>query len=119
MVEELRLAPGETINLDYTTTLRPITYGHIQLGYFEEGTLGDDVYGDILVKQDYTNCSAIQDFYGSDSARLYTASTQAPICDPDAHVLPDSITQNTIDSDGDGIPDYIEELTASDSVSVV
>ena len=119
MIEDLRLFPDEIISLDYKAVVRPIEYGHIQLGYFEGGTLWDDSYGDILVKQDYTNCSQVQDFYASDTRRTYISDTSSPSCNPDAHVLPESVAQNTVDSDGDGIPDYIQELTASDSVSVV
>ena len=41
------------------------------------------------------------------------AEQTTPSCDPDKNNIPTFLTQNDIDEDGNGIPDYIDAQKAS------
>lgn len=110
LIDWFFLTPGEEVVLQYTLKTLPLKYGYLQVGLFEEGELGDDIYGDIILKPDHFNCGDEADIYTSVSERSYIEGTTTPVCDENAQRLPDDLTRNTIDTDGNGVPDYIDDL---------
>ncbi|MCH2188381.1 hypothetical protein MK079_00960 [Candidatus Gracilibacteria bacterium] len=109
-VDRLNLRAGQATSFTYRTTTLPLQYGHIQVGYFEDGELGDDSFGDILFKQNNQNCGQIVDIFRSQSSRGYARGHTNPQCSEDDLALPDEIAKNAVDLDQNGIPDYIDEL---------
>ena len=109
-VDRLNLRAGQATSFTYRTTTLPLQYGHIQVGYFEDGELGDDSFGDILFKQNNQNCGQIVDIFRSQSSRGYARGHTNPQCSEDVLALPDEIAKNAVDLDQNGIPDYIDEL---------
>ena len=112
LIDWFFLQPSEEIRLTYKLQTLPIKFWYIQVGLFEEWELGDDVYGDIILKPDNLNCWKEADIYTSVSTRSYTEGKTTPTCDEDKLALPDNIAQNAIDEDNNGIPDYIDALTS-------
>lgn len=110
LIDWFFLIPGEEIILEYTLETLPLRYGYIQVGLFEEGELGDDIYGDIILKPDHFNCGDEADIYTSVSERSYVEGITNPVCDENTQRLPDDLTRNTIDTNGNGVPDYIDDL---------
>jgi len=43
----------------------------MQVGLYEEGEVGDDIYGDIILKEDSKNCGGAADIYRSTGVREY------------------------------------------------
>ena len=91
--------------------VKPLKYSHMQVWLFEKWEEGDDVYGDIILKDSLENCSDPVEIFRSVSTRLYNKWIKNPVCDNTP--LPEAIQKNNLDSDNDWIPDYIEELTTS------
>ncbi|MCD5380636.1 VCBS repeat-containing protein, partial [Candidatus Gracilibacteria bacterium] len=113
LVDGIDLAAGESITIKYTLRVLPITFGDIKLGLFEEGTAGDDLYGDIIIKADNQNCSQDVDIFKSlDALREYSEKEKtAPKCDPEKLKLPGDLDKNNVDLDQNGVPDYIDAIT--------
>ncbi|MDD4151855.1 MAG: VCBS repeat-containing protein, partial [Candidatus Gracilibacteria bacterium] len=56
MIDHFDLAPSETVTLEYDLETQSFLIGYIKAGLFEKGELGDDSYGDIIVKNSGKNC---------------------------------------------------------------
>ena len=102
------MSPWETLRIQYDIQLAPITFGHIEVGYFESDTIGDDLYSDIILKSSYQNCWNDAILYASSWPRSYTSQVSSSTCDTDTNQIPDFLSQNRQDDDGNGIPDYID-----------
>lgn len=113
-IDGFYLDPGETTTIRFTLETLPLEYGHLQVWLFEAGELGDDTFGDIILKEDNKNCGAPVDIYRSTAARSYQAGEKTPVCNS-----ADAEIGNTFpklkDSDNNGIPDYLEELLTKDA----
>jgi len=107
------LAPGEETIVRYELEALPLSYGHIQVGLYEGWEVGDDIYGDIIVKEDNTNCWQEADIYRSVAVRSYEKWLTEPICNES-----DIDIWNTFpelrDDNSNGIPDYLETLLTED-----
>ena len=42
LVDNFSLSPREELTITYESITRPMKYGYLQVGLFEEGELGDD-----------------------------------------------------------------------------
>ncbi|MFK7780230.1 MAG: VCBS repeat-containing protein, partial [Candidatus Gracilibacteria bacterium] len=110
LIDGFDLEVNESITIRYEAKVKSITYSYIDVGLFENGEIGDDKYGDILLKEDNKNCGDTIDMFRSleqISSRSYEKGIIVPTCDADKIELPDELTQNSLDVDGNGVPDYI------------
>jgi len=110
LIDGFFMSPWEEVVMRYTLKTLPLKYGYIQVGLFEEGELGDDEWGDIILKEDNLNCWQEADIYTSLSERTYIKWKTTPICEEDKLQLPDELAQNAIDENNNGVPDYIDAL---------
>ncbi|MDD2870584.1 MAG: VCBS repeat-containing protein [Candidatus Gracilibacteria bacterium] len=116
MIDNFDIPLNGSIKYTYETKVRPLKYGNLQVGLFENGEIGDDKYGDIILKPDNKNCSDAIEIYRSTNPKTYEKGTKAPTCDEEKIKLPSHIEQNTFDSDGNGVPDYIDKLTKPENI---
>ena len=65
------LDPGEEVKVRYELKTLPLSYGHIQVGLYEKAEVGDDIYGDIILKKDEKNCGKEADIFRSIAVRSY------------------------------------------------
>lgn len=81
------------------------------VGLLEKGEVGDDIYGDISLSPN-NMCGGDLIMWRSvpPYPRSYEKGSKQFI---DNAVLPDSLAQNAIDVNKNGIPDYIDTLIAS------
>lgn len=104
MVDDFDLASGAQIKISYEVQTLPIKFGYILAGLYEKGEVGDDVWGDVIVKPNNKNCGDDIDIYRSVADRSYEKGKTKAECknqpaDPKA-----------TDENKNGIPDYIEDL---------
>lgn len=105
------LAPNETVKIRYLVTATPSAFGKMQVGLLEKGEPGDDIYGDISLSPnnicggDLMMWRSVEPY-----ARSYEKGSKKFA---DNSKLPEELRKNTIDLDGNGIPDYIDELIKS------
>lgn len=103
------LNPGEETKVRYELKTLPLSYGHIQVGLYEAGEVGDDIYGDIILKKDAKNCGKEADIFRSTAIRSYLAGKTVPTCEADAVDIGNTFPELT-DADDDGVPDYLQDL---------
>nr|MDD3720153.1 VCBS repeat-containing protein [Candidatus Gracilibacteria bacterium] len=118
VVDNFSLNPGEELSLEYQVETLPLTYGYLETGLFEKGEAGDDVCGDIMLKPDDKSCSLNVDLYrsvgsGNNCSRSYDKGQVQTSCNLDKLQLPGSLELNKIDENGNGVPDYIDNLATS------
>ena len=115
LLDEITLDSWESTVINYTLRVLPITFGHIKVWLFEEEwTVWDDLYWDIIIKDDNKNCSQAVDMFRSLTSNTYSEKEETyPRCDEDKLTLPDELEKNKIDSDNNGVPDYIDAITNS------
>lgn len=101
------LNPGQKISLKIPLTTRSFQAWYIEVGLFEAGEPWDDVYGDIAYKTKKEACWAPSKIWRSIAEREYQEWVKEIKCES---TLPDDLAKNQIDLDGNGIPDYIDEL---------
>lgn len=111
LIDNFSLNNWEKLIINYEVSVKPLKYSYIELWYFEDWEDWDDLYWDILLKDTLENCSEPVEIFRSISSRLYKKWIKNPSCDNS--VLPEEILRNSLDSNWNGIPDYIEELTWS------
>lgn len=99
----ISLRPWEILEFHITLTTKPFEYGHIDAGFFDTTT----EHGDIIFKDKDENCGKEVGLYKSIAKRDYVKDVHAPSCENN---LPDDVAENAIDADGNGIPDYIDNL---------
>ncbi len=109
-VWSIQLAPWEEAIISYELKVLPIKFGNIEVGLFEKDEVWDDEYWDILLKQSEKNCGKTLDIYRSESARSYAKGLAEPFCDESKWELPWIYEELSRDDNGNGIPDYIEEI---------
>ncbi len=128
LIDGFNLSPWEEITIQYNVTLLPVSFGYLEVGYFEADTIWDDEYGDVILKSDHQNCGWEYQLYASTAPRSYQRDLGSPSCDPDKNQVPEFLLQNEIDEywyiqvgseDGkpifervdepNWIPDYIDE----------
>jgi len=114
VVDGFSLDPGEETVIRFELEALPFNYGHIQVGLYEAWELGDDVYGDILIKDDYENCWWEADIYRSTAVRSYEKWVTAPSCN-EADVDIWNNFPELDDDNNNGIPDYLENLLEEDA----
>jgi len=109
------LEPGEEVVVRYELESLPLSYGFLQVGLYEAGELWDDIYGDIILKEDEKNCGNQADIYRSTDLRSYEWGTTVPECrESDIELWREF--WDIEDLNGDGVPDYIQDLiTAADN----
>ncbi len=114
LVDQINLASWEELIFKYSMNVRPIRFGYLQVGLFEEWEAWDDVYGDILIKPNQKNCSESVDMYRSlATLRTYSKDVHTPSCNPAKSKLPDVLEKNRIDTNNNGVPDYIDTISSS------
>ena len=94
----------------YETKVRPLKYSTLQVWLFENWEVWDDKYGDIIVKPNNQNCSNATEVYRSLTSKTYQKWAKAPTCDVQKNKLPNNLEQNTVDTDKNWVPDYIDKL---------
>ncbi|MDD5769409.1 MAG: hypothetical protein PHE25_00425 [Candidatus Gracilibacteria bacterium] len=104
--KSISLNPGESIFLGVYLNTNAFTFGFIEVGDFDNTT----EHGDIIFKNKNENCGQKFDLYKSITKRGYEYLEKVGVCQND---LPDSIAQNAIDTNNNGIPDYIDDLSTS------
>ena len=111
LVDNFSLNPWESISINYSAEIRPIKYWYLKVGLYEEWELNDDIYGDIIFKENNENCSKTSEIFRSMWNRNYVKGEKTPTCNDDKIKLPENIEKNTYDADWNWIPDYIDNLT--------
>ncbi|MDQ7023642.1 MAG: hypothetical protein Q9M97_09195 [Candidatus Gracilibacteria bacterium] len=71
-IKDFNLTPGAEKIIKYKLKTPSLSYGNIKVGLFENGELGDDSYGDIIIKKDDKNCSQNSQIYKSIYKRTYS-----------------------------------------------
>ena len=71
MADNFNMAAGSQVKITYQVTTLPIKFGYIMAGLFENGEVGDDPYGDIIVKPNNKNCGEEVDIYRSVGPKEY------------------------------------------------
>ena len=117
MVDNFSLKPQEIIKITYDLRVLPLNYSYLQVGLFEEGELWDDDYWDILLKSSNENCAENTSIYRSIAVRSYSKWIKSLSCDESKLKLPWDLEKNKIDTDGNGVPDYIDKLANPDDTS--
>lgn len=102
----ISLNPGETLELNITLTTNAFEYWFIDAWFFDDQT----EHGDIIFKLKNENCWKENDIYKSIATREYKKDKKLPSCKND---LPDSIEKNAIDTNNNGVPDYIDDLLSN------
>jgi len=109
LIDSFSLSNNESITINYSAVVKPLKYSQMQVWLFEKWESWDDNYWDIILKDSIENCWNPVEIFRSVSTRLYNKWIKNPVCDDTP--LPEELQKNTLDSDWNGIPDYIEELT--------
>jgi uncharacterized repeat protein (TIGR01451 family) len=107
------LDPAEEVKVRYELKTLPLSHGHIQIGLYETGEVGDDTYGDIILKEDEKNCGKEADIFRSIAVRNYQKWKTTPSCDADVVDLSNTFP-DLIDADEDGMPDYLQTLLSDE-----
>ncbi len=102
----ITLLPGQELTLRVSLTTKAFEYGHIDVWFFND----DTEHGDIIFKDKDENCWVEVWLYKSVAVRGYEKTIHAPSCENN---LPDELSENALDADGNGVPDYIDELLNS------
>ncbi|MCP4523052.1 MAG: hypothetical protein GY828_02425, partial [Candidatus Gracilibacteria bacterium] len=127
LIDNFELEPGETLELTAQLKMVPIKFGYLRVGLFENGEVGDDKYGDVIVTPSHENCGETVELFRScevdsdnngiddcnengNKPRVYRFGTKTPKCNAENIRLPDELVQNVEDLDQNGIPDYIDIL---------
>ena len=118
LLDDISLSPGQSITLKYEVKTPPIRFGFLQVWDYELWKVGEDEFGDILLKDSEKNCWEEATLYTSDSQRAYTKAGIVPHCDTDKLELPWNLSENAIDENNNGVPDYIDTLGAGSSETV-
>lgn len=130
LIDNFSLAPGESITLWAKLTTAPIKYWHIQLWNFQAPKSKDDWFLDIVYSASHQNCwetktlfvSCATDKNGNKKNDCkephivkpwFKQTTNTPKCNEENIALPEDVSKNVTDDDGNGIPDYIDELTSA------
>jgi uncharacterized repeat protein (TIGR01451 family) len=114
LLDGFYLEPGEETVVRYQLTTLPLSYGYMQVWLYEAWEVGDDIYGDIILKEDQQNCWKQADIYRSTAVRSYSAGTTVPNCESADIEVGNSFPELT-DEDGNGVPDYLDSLLAAES----
>ena len=103
------------MTVSYDLTALPTSYGELLVGNYEQGETGVDAYGDVGFSTD-TTCGADMILWRSeDVARTYTKGTRSF---SDMR-LPPAIAERVQDSDGDGLPDSIGNISPGSQEEVL
>jgi uncharacterized repeat protein (TIGR01451 family) len=108
------LDPGEETIVRYELTTLPLSYGYMQVWLYEQGEVWDDIYGDIILKDDEKNCGKQADIYRSTAVRSYSAGTTVPSCEESDIDVGNNFPELS-DEDGNGVPDYLDNLLDAES----
>ena len=111
LIDDFNLWTWETFTIEYEADTKDFIYWSINVWLFEDGELWDDLFWDIIFSADSENCSQTVDIFRSVAEREYEQWTKIPECSENKIVLPDGISDNTLDENWNWIPDYIDELT--------
>lgn len=114
LIDGLSLWAWEETIVRFELIALPVSHGHIQVWLYEDGEVGDDIYGDIIVKDDDKNCWSEADIYRSTSQRWYERGLTTPVCSA-ADIDVGNSFPELVDLDNNGIPDYLETLLETDS----
>lgn len=111
-LSNITLPAGGNMTFSYRSTLLPVTFGHLDVGYFEHAMIWDDSYGDIVLKSDYKNCGDDFNLYRSIWARDYSIDQASPQCVAPTTLGWDTLAIDQSDADNNGIPDVIDQAKA-------
>lgn len=101
------LQAWKTAKIIYTLKVLPASYGEMQVWDFEKWLVWADNYGDVIFKTSIT-CWAEMMSWLSSGARDYISSKTAPSFAGIPY--PDSIASEIADSNGNNIPDHIDNF---------
>jgi len=110
IINDFDLDSWESIIITYESKVRPLKHSYLDVWLFEYNELWDDLYWDIIVKENNENCSETIDIFRSletVSPRSYEKEIKTPTCDDEKIEMPEEF----LDENWNWIPDYIEELT--------
>ena len=105
---------GQSMTFTYEAKTRPLKYSIMEVWLLENWEAWDDSYWDIALKPDELNCAQEYDIFRSWGPRTYSEWTQTPQCSASKIRLPEELQRNIEDLDGNGVPDYIDELLIDD-----
>lgn len=109
LIDGFSLSWNETITIKYSWLVKPLKYSQMQVWLFEKWESWDDNYWDIILKDTIENCWTPVEIFRSVSTRLYNKWLKNPVCDNTP--LPEELQKNTLDTDWNWVPDYIDNLT--------
>lgn len=101
--KKITLNPGESLYFTIYLDTRAFEFWHMEAWLFDTTT----PHGDIVFKTKNENCGKPFDLYKSTAVRTYEKEQKAGVCKND---LPDGIKENAVDTDKNGVPDYIDKL---------
>ncbi len=111
LIDKFDIPSGWNLKFTYEVKVQPLKYNYLEVWLFENWEVWDDNFWDIIIKPDNQNCSDSIEIYRSITNRTYQKWTKAPTCDSNKIRLPNELEQNTIDTDWNWVPDYIDRLT--------
>ncbi|PID86452.1 hypothetical protein CSB08_00530 [Candidatus Gracilibacteria bacterium] len=111
LVDNFSLAPNQELKLSYYIKTLAIKHSYMQVGLFEEGELGNDKYGDVLLKKNKENCSQNTKIYRSIGPKSYEKGIKTPNCKSGKIKLPSEIE----DKNNNGVPDHIDYILKKES----
>jgi len=109
------LDPGEETVVRYELETLPLSYGHLQVWLYETWEVWDDIYGDIILKEDDKNCWTEAKIYRSTAVRSYLEWITNPVCDESQVDIGNTFPQLT-DDNNNGVPDYLDDLLEAESL---
>ncbi|MCH8518895.1 VCBS repeat-containing protein, partial [Candidatus Gracilibacteria bacterium] len=115
LIDGFYLDPDEEVIIRIELEALPLQYGHMQVGIYEQGEPGFDIYGDIIIKESEENCGQTADIYRSIAARDYLKGETEPRCDSDALDIGNTFP-GLLDSNNSGIPDYLENILSLEDI---
>ncbi len=108
LIEWIKLKPNEVFELTYNLKTKLFKFWYIEVWLFEKWEIWDDLYWDIIFKNNEQNCSQTVDIFRSIDKRSYEKWIKQPECDENKLKLPEQL--DNPDDDWNWIPDYIDDL---------
>lgn len=110
IIEDFSMSSWEELILNQELKVLPLKYWALQVWLYESWSLWDDLYWDIILKEEDKNNWDKALIYKSTSSRSYTDSEIEPEQNEEKLELPEELEINALDEDWNGMPDYLDAI---------
>ncbi len=108
LIKWINLKPWQSFSLTYNLKTRRFSFGYIKVWLFEKWEVWDDLYWDIIVKKNQSNCSQNVSIFRSIWKRSYQKWIKQPSCNSNKLKLPKQL--DNPDKNHNWIPDYLDTI---------